>query len=475
MRSLAWLSVIGALSLAAAAAPPAARPEPLPTPLRRLLAAPGLARQDVGVHAVYLDTGETYAAANPDRPLVLASTVKLFTTACALERLGPALRLGTLFLADAAPDAAGVLHGSLYVRGSGNPLLKGEDLWAALRELAALGVRRIQGDLVVDDGLFEPPGRPASWPERAVSHPYNAPQGALAIAWDSVEVVVLPGARPGAPARVTTSPLREVAPVVNRATTGGKTAVSVSLADAAAGRGTIVVSGTIAPGDPPFTTWIHLGQPTEVALGALAELLPQAGIALGGRARAGRAPQGARVLLEHESPPLDRLVYEINKNSSNFGAEMLLRGLAAQDGEVPATTAAGLRRVAACLAGWKIAPSAVALVDGSGFGRQNRATPRALVQLLAEAARRPEWGPELMVSLPRAGEDGSLRRRLRELRGRLRAKTGTLNGVAALAGYGTTPSGRTLAFAIVVNQARGGGVSYHAVDRIARAILVGAP
>ena len=476
---LVLASSIAALAVLAAAAPAksaraggavgAGATLPLPAVVARTIDSVG--RAGVGLHAVFTETGTPLASHAARRPLVPASTMKILSSACALDSLGPSFRFRTAFLADSAPDAAGTLRGSLYVRGAGDPALDAERLWAAVRELAAIGVKRVAGDVVVDESLFESPGWPASWPDGLRPSPYNAPQGALALSWDATEIVVLPGSGRGSPARVASSPLRAAAPVVSRATTGGATDLTVFLQNGVDGRAQIVVDGTIASGSAPFRTWIHLGPPGVAAGNAVAELLREAGIEVRGRPKTGRTPAGAVLLMEHESPGLGEIVAGVNKPSSNFGAEMLTRALDAYTGGPPGSTAGGTRRIGTCLAGWTVPTDGLVLADGSGYGRANRLTAEALVGVLLAARRSPAWRAEFEASLARAAEDGSLRNRLSDLRGRVRAKTGTLNGVSGLAGYAVDRQGREIAFAILVN---GPGAGPDDVDRILRSLLVAA-
>lgn len=447
----------------------------LPGQVARFLKSGPLAGPGVGIHARFLDTGEELAAHQADLPLIPASTMKLLTTACGLEKLGPAYRFRTRFLGERLPAADGRLQGALYVRGAGNPDWKPGELIEAVRGLLAAGIRRIDGDLVADDTLFEAPGYPASWPTSLQPSPANAPQGALALAWNSTEVVVTSSGAPGDKAGVTLSPLPGALPLVNQARIGPSTTITAGLGTTPQGNPAVVVSGTIRAGDPPFRTWINLAHPTWAVLNALVSELQRAGIVLGGTPRLGKVPEGAVVLLEQESPPLASLVAEINKPSNNFGAEVLLRALAAAAGKKPATIAAGTAETFNCLRQWKVPTAGLSIVDGSGYGRENRMTARALVEVLSAAFRQPGWGPELLVSLPRGGEDGSLRRRFHDLPRRVRAKTGTLNGVAALAGYAYTRTGRPLAFAILLNRQAGEeGAGHHWTDRLARALLAAA-
>ncbi len=465
-------SVLAAMLLASAAAVSAAASSD-PSPLERVLASsPALKGQKVGIYAVRSRDGVVAAAVAPDEALIPASTVKILTAACALERLGPAFRIRTLVLADAVPDVTGAVQGALYFRGGGDPELRPEDLWGLVADLAAGGVRQVDGDVVLDDSLFEPPGRPAGWPPPMTSPaPYDSPQGALALAWNSIQILLYPGSRIGDTARWETAPLSDLARVTGAVTTARRNAVNYSLEAAPDGPPAVRVAGTVARGRAPAAEWVHLGDPTSAFGGVIQRLLRAAGVSVRGVVRRGVAPSAAIVLLEHESLPLARVLAPIVKNSSNFGAEMVTRLLAAGDGETPATTAAGVQRITACAAAWEAPLDGARLVDGSGYSRSDRLSARTLVQVLKAADANPSWGADFRASLSRAGEDGSLRRRLRDFSGRLLGKTGSLEGVAALAGFLTARRGGEFAFAILLNRGPGAPpVSPASVDTVLRAL-----
>lgn len=439
--------------------------------MERAIAALGLHEGGAALVAVEAPGGRVLADVAADAPMIPASTQKLLTTACALERLGPTRAFSTSFLASTAPAEDGRLPGSLYVQGGGDPLLRAEDMWVALRELRALGVRHIAGDLVADDSLFEPAGRPAAWPASSRPDPFDAAQGALSLAWNSIEIIVLPGPAAGRQARVSVFPLAAGARIESRVVTGGKTAIRIDSRSGPGNRHQVKIEGTIRHGAGPYRSWVHLGDPTRAAAEALAELLPQAGIVLDGKVRLGPTPGGARPLSRHDSPPLRTIVAAVNKYSSNFGAEMLLRQLAADPARGGAGIEAGLRVLDGCLSEWGLAGENLHLADGSGYSPSNRLTARTLVGVLEQAERSPGWGPELLVSLPRAGEDGTLKGRLREFRGRLRAKTGSLRGVSSLAGELVLEGERRVLFAIILaGEGKDGPVSAALTDRLFRAL-----
>jgi serine-type D-Ala-D-Ala carboxypeptidase/endopeptidase (penicillin-binding protein 4) len=184
---------------------------------------------------------------------------------------------------------------------------------------------------------------------------------------------------------------------------------------------------------------------------------------VGRRGRPGRTPPDATTLATVESPPLDALVRHTNHVSDNYYAEMLLKGLGARSGTA-GSTAAGAR-VASRFEREHAVGGRIA--DGSGLSRANSISPRNVGRLLVEAQDEP-WFDSFYRSLPLAGKSGTLDKRMRgtAASGRCRAKTGTLSGVSALAGYCKTRSGKRAAFALLMN-----GVNVwtarHIQDRIA--------
>jgi serine-type D-Ala-D-Ala carboxypeptidase/endopeptidase (penicillin-binding protein 4) len=181
--------------------------------------------------------------------------------------------------------------------------------------------------------------------------------------------------------------------------------------------------------------------------------------------------EGQRVLAAHISVPVAQDIKVTNKTSQNLHAELLLRLL----GEIYGTDGSfeqGTRVVRQFLVNAGIDDSDFFLYDGSGMSPRDEITPRALTQLLAYASKQ-FWGVGWRETLPVAGVDGTLDHRFQDspLKGKMWAKTGTLNEVNALSGYLTAASGRTLAFSILVNGHRpGSGAEEHAIDKIAEAI-----
>jgi D-alanyl-D-alanine carboxypeptidase/D-alanyl-D-alanine-endopeptidase (penicillin-binding protein 4) len=181
--------------------------------------------------------------------------------------------------------------------------------------------------------------------------------------------------------------------------------------------------------------------------------------------------EGRKVLATHISGPVAEDVTVINKVSENLHAELLLRLLGKVYG-TDGSFAEGTRVVRQFLVAAGVADADFFLYDGSGMSPEDRVAPQAITQLLAYASRQA-WGPGWRETLPVAGVDGTLAAHFRSspLKGKLWAKTGTLNEVNALSGYLTAASGKTLAFSILVNGRRPGSeAEEQAVERIAEVI-----
>ena len=321
-------------------------------------------------------------------PVLPASTAKIATAVAVLAAVEPGTRLTTAVRAGAAP-------GEVVLVGAGDPTLAGvaaEPGHPAVARLSDLAgqVRLALGGappvrVLVDDTLYTGP-------------------------------VLGPGWRPGY-------------------VTGGDVAPVMALS---------VDAGRSGPGRTP-----RVDDPALAAGTALARArgVPAAEVVRG------TAPAGAPELAAVRSPPVEQLVELMLTRSDNDLAEALARRVAIARG-LPASCEGGAQALARVLGevAPDAAPDAFALADGSGLSRLSRLHPTALSRLLAAAAADPAGRLSPVVAgLPVAGFDGTLARRYRDgpsvpAAGVVRAKTGTLEGVSALAGLLRTADGRVLAF-----------------------------
>jgi D-alanyl-D-alanine carboxypeptidase/D-alanyl-D-alanine-endopeptidase (penicillin-binding protein 4) len=189
--------------------------------------------------------------------------------------------------------------------------------------------------------------------------------------------------------------------------------------------------------------------PARYAARKLVSALARAGIRVLDGTRTGTAPAAGTPLAITRSAPMAQIAAWTNQPSDNFYAETLLKDLGARFG-AGGTTAAGTTVVRSQMARFGIAPR---VVDGSGLSRTDHTTPRQVVTLLSRVDGTAA-GPALHASLPVPGRrGGTLDTRMRGTAAarRCAAKTGSLIGVSALAGYCTSADGHTIAFAFLMN------------------------
>jgi D-alanyl-D-alanine carboxypeptidase/D-alanyl-D-alanine-endopeptidase (penicillin-binding protein 4) len=408
----------------------------------------------VGVIVVSLRDGTTLYEKNAARPLVPASTMKVLTSAAALDRLGPDWRYETRLLSAAPVGPDGVLDGDLFVKEPA-PRFVVERMQSSRRPPQPA---RIRGDVVADLLYFDEQ-RPPEWPHSSNPNPYAAPISALAANFSTVRVTVTPGPRLGAPAEILVEPLSDAILVSGRVkTTSTGRAVHASRRLERGGDGEvanrIVVSGRIGLYSGPWEAFLPIENPAAVAVAAVKRALQGAGIVVQGQARIGAAPEGAITLGSVPSKPLAEIVRDMNKHSQNFIAEMMQRTLGGEVFGPPASREKGARAVQAFLRSCGVDPQTVQLTDGSGLSRSNLLTAEALARVLVRMRSDARLEASFVESLPIGGVDGTLERRMYgSALGRVRAKTGSVAGVTALAGYVDDTSEGPVAFAFLVNGA----------------------
>ena len=458
------------------------------------LEAEALANGWWGAMVVDLESGEVLYRRHTERSFVPASTTKLYTTAAALDQLGPGYRYRTEVFID-GPVVDGVLEGNVIVRGSGDPAIGGRfnggDRTAVFRawadSLRTRGITRINGDLIGDDDVFDdtPLGYGWSWDDE--TYWYAAEISGLSFNDNNVDFTI-EARREGQAARVSWQPFNtDYVRVVNRTlTTSADSSLDEGYARAR-GTNTIELSSRVPEGRTDFES-LTMTNPTRFFVHVLREALVQAGLAVEGRPidvddlsiKPDYAPERYRRVAVHTSVPLADIVSVINKRSQNLYAEQVLRTLAAErpiDDEdlEPGSAEMGLEVAMATFVKAGVDTSRIQLVDGSGLSRNNLVTPAMTMALLQYMWRHPDVSVQqaFVESMPVGGQDGTLQFRFRRgpARGKVRAKTGTLSNVNTLSGYVPSGSGSTLAFVLMGNHHTvRGRVVRAVVDRVINAL-----
>ncbi len=412
-----------------------------------------------GAIVISLTRGDTLYSINADAELQPASNMKLFTTALALDQFGSDHQFSTDVLRAGYVDADGTLHGDLILRGGGDPGLSSRyyqgGASAAMDVLAQLvadaGVRHVTGDIIADASAFGDELVPEGWLDRYLQASYAARVSALSLNDNIVLVAVEPG-QGGKAAVVSLEPASDIPVSSSVRTVSGKKGGSIMVRNTT--RGTIEVRGWIGSRSATRRYQLVVEKPALFTAGAFRHALAARGVTVTGPVKFGATPAGARIVTSLASPPLDRLVSAMNRESINHFAELLFRdaGRAASSDGVGSALAGNslLQRFLTEKVGAR--PGSVLAADGSGLSVLDRVTPRSLVQLLAYAHDAP-WGDAFHASLPVAGESELLRHRMQRTpaAGNLHAKTGTTNNIISLGGYVTARDGELLAFALIYN------------------------
>jgi D-alanyl-D-alanine carboxypeptidase/D-alanyl-D-alanine-endopeptidase (penicillin-binding protein 4) len=442
-----------------------------------LLAEPEYASAHWGIEVRRISTGEVLYAHNAEKSLQPASTLKVVTTAAALDLLGPDRRPSTTLESAGRVDAAGRLLGDLYLVGGGDPMSRryGDPLTAftALAEaLRDAGVRGVEGRLIGYEGYFDPERRPEGWDWDDLVWWYGAEVSALSFHDNSADLQAAPGGRVGDPLIVSRNPESAYYEVTSTAVTGPPRAEVELELTRELGSNRIQLSGTYPRRSRPWKGSVALERPARYAASVFRDVLARHGISVTGDVETTEEPlpESRRVLARFDGPPVSRMIREVNKESVNLHAELLLRQLGvAHSGR--GSTEGGREAVEAFLDRANVDHSHWVIRDGSGLSEGNLVTPHGLVTLLLTMDRHPK-AEVFRQSLAVGGIDGTLAYRLRSqgIRGRILAKTGTLSNVHGLVGFATRSNGERLAFAILLNN-YGGERGTRAVDRIATALL----
>lgn len=388
------------------------------------------ARGSIPGYAV-LRNGRFVSIRNDNRAMLPASLQKLLTTTAAMIKFGPEHRFATRVVA-AAPITDGTIAGSMTLVGGGDPTFSTQSFTGYYRrnapggrisavsfvptvELLAdglarnLGLRRIEGDLIADETIFDNHRWQRGWQS----------------SYQRGEIDV-----------------------------GNLSGLTVNL----------------GYGDPHGKS--VAASPALLAATYLRDALRARGVTITGTVKMGAAPQGAAEITRITSAPVREIVFWTNRWSANYPAEMLLKGLGAAFGG-GGTTANGAAVLKQALASKKIDVRNLVVEDGSGLSTLNRASPRVLATVLAlMLSMKDAGGQALRDSLPVAGRAGSLLYRMTDAPtgGNLRGKTGLLKGVRALAGWVTTRDGAVATYVALYNGVRNASAMTSVHDAFGRGL-----
>lgn len=405
----------------------------------------------LGLHVVDLSEipHKSVYALNAEEQMIPASVSKVFTAIAALKKFGPSHRFKTTLWSN-AKEEKGVLKGDLYIKGGGDPGFVSETLWFLVNEFVRNEIRLIEGDLIVDETRFDNVRFDESRDPGRVDRAYDAPIGAMSFNWNSINVHIRPTKAGKAP-KVFLNPQNGAWTIVNKAKTkkGSASSIVVSRVNA----NSIYVTGAIGEAVPEVVKYKSILAPAMWTGNSLKEFLSQRGIQVKGSVRLGEVPKDAKLMAEARGKPMSETVADMMKFSNNYVAEMLTKNLAAEFSKQPATMAEGVDVIVSAITELGVPKKDFTLVNPSGLSRRNKFKAKDITHILTEAYQQFDYSAELLASFPLAGMDGTLKTRMENApaKGRVRAKTGQLTGVAGLAGFAGRKDGQIYAFTFMFN------------------------
>lgn len=414
----------------------------------KLLQQHGIPKDQISISLLKLEKEENWSpflAVNPDQQRTPASLTKILTAVAALETIPANHQFVTELKAMTKPTSE-VLNGSLYLVGSGDPTFVTEKLWLLVHDFNRLGVKKINGDLIYDTSIFDDVKFSKS--RSTQNHrAYSSPTSGLTFNWNSLWVRIFPN-KIGQSARVYLDPPDDTIVVKNNAKTATK--ATNLLVDRVTTNDVdhIIVGGQIKPGDE-FSVYRSHTLPARRAAIQTLNFLKKEGIEITGQIKSGKAPQQAVQLAKTESVVIDEIIKMMMKFSNNLISEMLIKFIDHKKNNRPGTLEGGVKNLTEVLSKYSKKPFTV--VNPSGLSTENKMSTSFLTELLIAMKNHPEHDAEFVASFPRAGIDGTIKKRMTKAAGKIRAKTGLLNGVVGLSGFIHSDKGNTYAFTFIYN------------------------
>lgn len=412
----------------------------------------GLSNARVGITIKSMKYGDTIYSRNEKNLFVPASTLKMFTAQAALLYLGPEFKFPTRFVTDATTQSDGKLYGNIYLVNSGDPTLTYYDLADMMISLKNQKIQKVMGNIYIDNTAYDQVTTGPGWDWKDKHSGYGAPISASIINHNSLAFGVKPSE--------SNSPLAQALanPHYYTATNNNASAPRTCYIKLTKSRNSMLsITGCISNGHNTLGGSV-VTDVMQYNKMLLQDLFKRAGIQVQGEFAPGTAPHNLPVLATHHSKPLKNLVTRMMKVSDNIIAGSLFKKIGSIFYNRQGTWENGGNAVgqilskSAALDLWRLS-----LIDGAGLSRYNQVTPSQMMQLLDFAYHHYETNYAFISSLPVAGVDGTLKRRMRNIAWKIRAKTGSMsmNGVASLAGYAISADKEPFAFVIIINGTHG--------------------
>ena len=449
-----------------------------PSRINKLIKKHHISKSNLSVVIRNLSTNDLEYALHPEIHRIPASLTKILIAGAILDAFDTGHTFETQLLITNEIEK-GILDGHLYLKGLGDPSFTSERMWYLVNELTRKQVHQVKGDIIVDDFLFDSVGRD---PNRLTptDRAYDAAIGALSFNWNVVNVFLSPGNTKNARAYVYLDPIAGPIKLVNKAKTKGKR-LRVSVKSRPLSPSTsqgkineVKISGSIPLSHAEKVYYRKVTYPAIWTGENLKAFLKQRNIKVEGKIRRGQTPPEAQVVATSPGANVAELVRLMMKYSNNFITEMLVKQLALVKGAKVGNLSEGLKAVYSHLGSLGFSSHDFKISNVAGLSRQNHFKAASLVKLLQIYHKQFSHSYEFVSSMPISGEDGTLESRMQDakVKGRVRAKSGQIDGVIGLAGYLKAENGDVKVFAIIYNGKKSNYKMIQFVDEVMSSLVI---
>ena len=447
--------------------------KPMAPYLEKFNNAPPLKNANWGFCLLEPETGKVLSSFQREKIVTPASTLKLLTTAAALELLGKDFHFETHLEYDGTLDSCGVLHGNLYVKGGGDPTL-GSELFKGKSNVDLIlnnfaeavhnaGIKSIKGSVIADDTFFPDCLLPSTWQSTDVGNYYAAGPSGLNFAENSYQLIFQPGKAVGEKTTLIGTFPESIPGLTlqNQVSTwhsgsGDRARVNIN-----PDRSERSILGTIPMGVDSFIIRGSVPDPSLLAANLLDAKLKSSGI------MTEKGPDKFRLTSSVKenpcrlrfytmySPTLFEIIQQVNLKSHNLFAENLLVmiGKIFRD---QGNYESGISVVQGFLESKGINISGMQVYDGSGLSPENKLSSHQLASMLS-TIQQDHLFPDFIQTLPVAGVSGTLLNfcKNNKAKGKIYAKSGSMSKIKCYAGYALNKKGEWMPFALLINNYAG--------------------
>jgi serine-type D-Ala-D-Ala carboxypeptidase/endopeptidase (penicillin-binding protein 4) len=426
----------------------------------------------VGIDIKSMKYGDTMYTKNDQHLFTPASIMKMMTAEAALLYLGPDYKFPTTVLTDAQGMNNGIINGNIYLVHSGDPTLTYNDLTDLMVTLRSQQIQGIAGNVYIDNTAYDQSNYGPGWEWDDKRSCFAAPINASIINHNCLSLQMTPGSRPGRAANVIESSHYYYAAISNAVMTKQAHTRTCYVQLGINENNTISLSGCMPKGNYVWGFSTTISDVMQYNKSLIQSLFKRFAIHVNGNVKEGAAPPNLSAIATHQSKPLNVLIKTMLKMSDNIIAGSLFKKMGEYYTRQPGSWERGglaVKKILSDKASVNI--TELNVIDGSGLSRDNKVKPAQMMQVLDYAFHNGPTRYEFISSLPIAGVDGTLKHRLYNVAGRVRAKTGTMQGVVSLAGYVVNKDKEPIAFVIIVNGRNGNIWKYREMeDKIVTAL-----